>query len=328
MAKYLLIGGAGVFAVHFPKYLLSRNDTKGVISVGRNPPAAPPFTLGVGDNDDRFSYHQIHFVFEQDRLLELIDSEQPEYIINFAALAYATSWHRSHRYYDTNVVSVAKLCEALQTRSFLKRFIQIGTSELYGSVDHPVDEEGEIRPTSPYAVSKLAADLHLETLWKVQEFPMNIIRPSNAYGPGQLMYRILPRAVYCALHGEKLPLQGGGAVKKSYMHAGDLAKAIHLVCHNGRMGETYNVGPDEPVSIRYLVELVAKSANVSFDTLVEMVPGRVGEDAQYWLDSSKIKKDVNWTEEISLEEGIDDMVDWGKKYIETMPAPSNFILRA
>ena len=118
MAKYLLIGGAGVFAVHFSKYLLSRNDTKGVISVGRNPPAAPPFTLGVGDNDDRFSYHQIHFVFEQDRLLELIDSEQPEYIINFAALAYATSWHRSHRYYDTNVVSVAKLCEALQTRSF------------------------------------------------------------------------------------------------------------------------------------------------------------------------------------------------------------------
>ena len=157
---------------------------------------------------------------------------------------------------------------------------------------------------------------------------MNIIRPSNAYGPGQLMYRILPRAVYCALHGEKLPLQGGGAVRKSYMHAGDLAKAIHLVCHNGRMGETYNVGPDEPVSIRHLVELVAKSANVSFETLVETVPGRVGEDAQYWLDSSKIKKDVNWTEEISLEEGIDDMVNWGKKYLETMPAPSNFILRA
>ena len=59
-----------------------------------------------------------------------------------------------------------------------------------------------------------------------------------------------------------------------------------------------------------------------------MVPGRVGEDAQYWLDSSKIKKDVHWTEEISLEEGIDDMVNWGKKYIETMPVPSKFILRA
>ena len=112
------------------------------------------------------------------------------------------------------------------------------------------------------------------------------------------------------------------------MHAGDLAKAIYLVCHKGRVGETYNVGPDQPVSIRNLVELVAQSANISFEEFVEMVPGRVGEDAQYWLDSSKIKNDVNWAEEISLKEGIDDMVNWGKEYLDMLPAPGRFILRA
>lgn len=328
MTNYALIGGGGVFAVHFAKYLLEQRDPTKVICIGRNPPAAPPFTLEVGKGDPRYRYEQIHLVFEQDRLFELFDRERPEVIVNFAALAYATSWEKSFRYYETNVVALAKMCEELMKRDYLRRFVQIGTSELYGPVDRPVSEDEPLRPTSPYAVSKMAGDLHLETLWAVKKFPMNIIRPSNAYGPGQLLYRILPRAVYCALTGQKLPLQGGGVAKKSYMHAQDLAHAIWLMTEKAPFGRIYNVGPAKPSAIRHLVELVAEEAGVPFDRLVEMTPARVGEDAQYWLDSTRIKTELGWDEKISLREGVRDMVAWGRKYLHQLPPPAEFVLRA
>jgi dTDP-glucose 4,6-dehydratase len=328
MRSYALIGGGGVFAVHFAKYLLATNKAKRVIAIGRNPPAQPPFTLDVGKGDPRYSYQQIHLVFEQDRLFELFDREKPEVIVNFAALAFATSWEKSFRYYETNVVALAKMCEELMKRSYLERFIQIGTSELYGPVDHPVPETAPVKPTSPYAVSKLAGDMHLETLFEVRKFPMNIIRPSNAYGPGQLLYRVLPRAVYCALSGSKLPLQGGGTVKKSYMHAQDLAHAIWLIAEKAPFGRTYNVGPERPSTIRSLVELVAEESGVPFDKLVEMTPGRVGEDAQYWLDSTRIKTELGYAETVPLRDGIRDMVAWGREYFSQLPPPAEFVLRA
>ena len=328
MRTYILLGGGGVFAVHFAKYLLEKTDPRKVICVGRNPPAAPPFTLEVGKGDARYRYEQIHVVFEQDRLFELFDREKPEVIVNFAALAYATSWEKSFRYYETNVVALAKMCEDLMKRDYLERFVQIGTSELYGPVEKPAAEDAPLHPTSPYAVSKLAGDMHLDTLWAVRKFPMNIIRPSNAYGPGQLLYRILPRAVYCALTGQKLPLQGGGTVKKSYMHAQDLAHAIWLMTEKAPFGRLYNVGPEQPSSIRHLVELVAEETGVPFEKLVDITPGRVGEDAQYWLDSTRIKTELGYQERIGLREGVRDMVAWGRHYLQQLPPPAEFVLRA
>jgi len=327
--SYVLLGGGGVFAVHFAKYLLEETSAERVICVGRNPPRSPAYTLDVGKGDTRYAYHQVHIVFEQDRLFELFDREKPEVIVNFAALAYATSWEKSYRYYDTNVVALAHMCEDLMKRDYLKRFIQIGTSELYGSVGGPVAEDSPVQPTSPYAVSKLAGDMHLDTLWKVRKFPMNIIRPSNAYGPGQLLYRVLPRAVYCGLTGRKLPLEGGGTVKKSYIHARDLARAIWLIGEKAPFGRTYNAGPAEPSSIRSLVDMVADSLGMAPDALYQISPGRVGEDQQYWLDSSLIKRDLGWEPQISLKAGIADMVAWGRKYLEYLSdEDARFVLRA
>ena len=329
MYKYLLLGGAGVFAVHTANFLLERKDTKSVISVGRNIERGSYFHLDVGKNDPRYSYHQIHMVFEQDRLFELIEKEQPDFIINYAALAYATSWEKSFRYYETNLVAVAKICEFLTGKSYFKKFIQIGTSELYGSVEKPADERHPISPTSPYAVSKLAADLHLETLFKVKNFNMNILRPSNAYGEGQQVWRVLPRAVLCGITGQKLPLEGGGLVKKSYLHARDLANAIHLVTHKGHPGEIYNVGPDNPSTIVSLIQIIADQLEIELNQLCEITPGRVGEDNQYWLNSDKIKADVGWVKEVTLEKGIEALISWGNQYKEILLQQETFFqLRA
>src|SRR5437899_1100814 len=221
MAKgYGVLGGGGSFGYHTSKYLLDHAGTERVIAIGRNPPKPEPFTLNVGKGDKRYSYHAYHVTYELDLLLELLDKEKPQVIINYAAQGEgAVSWKHSWRFFETNSMALARLTEELMTRSYLERFIQIGTSELYGSVAFAAKEDSPIQPTSPYAASKAAFDMHLISIHRVLKFPMNIIRPSNAYCPGQLLHRVIPRAVICGLTGKKLPLQGGGRAEKSYIHA-------------------------------------------------------------------------------------------------------------
>lgn len=328
MTKYLILGGGGVFANQTSKLLLEKKTTKKVVAVGRNPRLPECYSLNVGLNDKKYEYHQIHIVFELDRLITLIDKIKPDYIINFAAIAYATSWVGSHRYYDTNLMSVVRLCEELKKRKFLKKFIQIGSSEIFGSSNKPVDESTIAEPTSPYAVSKLATDMHLRTLWNVEKFPMNIVLPSNGYGPGQYMYRLIPKACLYGIYNKKFPLEGGGKVKKSFLHCRDIANAIFIVAHKGELGETYNAGTEKPTSIKEIVKHVSLSLKIDFNSFVNITPGRIGEDKQYWLNSNKIKL-LGWKQEISLEKGINETTDWVSRYVEDLTAKeTDFTLRA
>ena len=300
-----------------------------MICVGRNVEKATAFTLDVGKGDRRYAYQQIHVVHEQDRLIELFDAEQPQVIINFAALADAASWSESSRYYDTNLMALVKIVQELTKRDYLDRWIQIGTSELYGSLDYPATEDTPLNPSSPYAVSKAAADMHLLCMWNSMQFPMNIIRPSNAYGPGQQLRRVIPRAVLCGLTGQKLPLHGGGHARKSYFHARDLARAIYMVSEKAPPGRIYHAGPPTPISIREIIEVIAEKMHIPFDELCEVTPDRPGEDSQYWLDNSAIKRDAGWEYEIELGDGIEEMIDWGKQYLDFLRAQSTeYVLHA
>ena len=327
---YVILGGNGVFGIHTALYLLDKANPRKVICVGRNPEKPEPFTLRLGHDDPRYRYEQIHIGFESDRLLELFDAEKPEVVINFAAQGEgATSWKYSWRYFDTNATALARIVEELLKRDYLQRWIQIGTSELYGSVDHPAKETDPLLPSSPYAASKAAADMYLQSVAKVLGFPMNILRPSNAYGPGQQLHRIIPRAVLFGLQKRKLTLHGGGTAEKSYIHARDLGRAIHLTTEKAPLGTTYNVGPKSPIAIRALVMKVAQVLGMSFDELVEVAPPRLGEDSIYWLDSGLIEKDVGWQPEISLESGLEDMVAWARKYLPQLSQYNpDFIFRA
>jgi dTDP-glucose 4,6-dehydratase len=327
--KYAVLGGGGCFGLQTSRYLLEQAGTERVIAVGRNTPKPEPFSLGVGKGDRRYSYHAYHVTYELDLLLELLDREKPQVIVNYAAQGEgAVSWKHSWRFFETNSMALARLAEALMSREYLERFIQIGTSELYGAVDFPAREDSPLQPTSPYAASKAAFDMYLISVHKVLEFPMNIIRPSNAYCPGQLLHRVIPKAVVCGLTGRKLPLHGGGRAEKSYIHARDLARAIHLVADKGPLGAVYNAGPPKPVSIRAVVETVAKVMGLRFEELCEVTGDRLGQDSRYWLDSSAIKRDVGWEPKIGLEEGVAEMVEWGRTYIDQLRDwPMDYTLR-
>lgn len=326
---YCVLGGGGSFGLSTSQYLLDRADPVKVISIGRNTPKAKCFTLGVGDNDPRYSYHAIHVTYELDLLMELLDRERPQVFINYAAQGEgAASWKHSWRFFETNATALTRFVEELMTRDYVERFIHIGTSELYGSVAHAAKEDDPIKPSSPYAASKAAFDLYLMAASKVLKFPMNILRPSNAYGPGQQLHRVVPKAVLYGLTGRKLPLHGGGASEKSYIHTRDLARAILMVAQGGPLGTVYNVGPERPISIRFLIEKTAEAMGVPFEALCEVAPTRLGEDSRYWLDSSAIKNDIGWTPQIELEEGLAEMVGWGKQYLDELKTLStDFVFR-
>ncbi len=326
--KYLILGGGGSFGIHASFYLLDNADATKVIGVGRNSLRSRPFSLGI-DERKNYEYHARHVTYELDLLMELLDEEQPEIIINFAAQGEgAVSWKNSWRFFETNSMALARLCEELMKRDWLERFIHIGTSEMYGSVDHPASENEPIKPSSPYAASKVAFDMYLMSVHKHLGFPMNIIRPSNAYCPGQLLHRVIPRAIWCGLTGNKLPLQGGGRAEKSYIHARDLARAIHLVSLNAPLGRIYNTGPSQPTSIREVVERSAKALGIVFEDLCQVVDDRLGQDSRYWLDSTRIQEELGWKPEIGWDEGLNEMVAWGRTYLqEIRNLPTNYVMR-
>lgn len=330
MKRWVVLGGGGVFGIHTASWLLDNADPECVVSVGRNPEKPEPFSLNVGKGDPRYAYHQIHVGFEIDRLMELLDAVRPDVIVCYAAQGErAASWKYSWRFFDTNATALVRLAEELMARDYLERFIQIGASEVYGSVDEPVTEDFPMQPTSPYAASKAAFDMYLLSVADTVDFPMNIIRPSNAYAPGQLLHRVIPRAIVAGLTGRKLPLQGGGRAEKSYLHARDLGHAVQLVAEKAPLGKIYNVGPPSPISIRELVEKIAAALDIPFDELCEVVPDRLGEDSRYWLDSSAIRKDAGWQPQVTLEEGLAEMVAWGRRYLDQLrDVDPTYVLKA
>lgn len=326
---YAVLGGGGSFGIHTALYLLDNAKPKKVIGIGRNLLRPEPFSLGI-EKRKNYQYHAYHVTHELDLMLELLDREKPEVIINYAAQGEgAVSWKHSWRFFETNSMALARLTEELAKRTWLERFIQIGTSEMYGSVEHATKEDEPIKPTSPYAASKVAFDMYLMSVHKFLKFPMNIVRPSNAYCPGQLLHRVIPKAIICGLTGKKLPLQGGGRAEKSYIHARDLGRAIHMICEKAPLGTVYNVGPEKPISIRGVVEHCAKALEMKFEDLCEVTADRLGQDSRYWLDSSAVKRDVGWEPKIRMDEGIAEMVQWGKKYLPQLKEwPMDYTLRA
>ncbi|MEM1200064.1 MAG: GDP-mannose 4,6-dehydratase [Pseudomonadota bacterium] len=326
---YAILGGGGSFGIHAAFYLLDHANPNKVIGIGRNPLRPEPFSLNI-EARDGYEYHARHVTHEMDLLLELLDKEKPEVIVNFAAQGEgAVSWKHSWRFFETNSMALARLTEELMSRDWLEHFIQIGTSEMYGSVDRAVTEDEPIKPTSPYAASKVAYDMYLLSVSQFLKFPMTIIRPSNCYCPGQLLHRVIPKAIWAGLTGKKLPLHGGGKAEKSYMHARDLGRAIHLIAERGPHGEIFNAGPKDPTSIREVVERSAKALNIPFEQLCEVTEDRLGQDSRYWLDSSAIKSAVGWEPQISWDEGLAEMVEWGQRYLDDIRDwPTDYTLRA
>ena len=323
----LILGAGGVFGNLNAKYILE-NTNNNIFAVGRNPRLGPEFSLEIGNGTEKYEYHQIHIVFELEKLKTFIKKNKINVIINYAALAYANSWFDSQHYFRTNTLFVSELVDFLSNLDHFDYFLQIGTSEVYGSTPEPASE-GMIAPTSPYSISKLAADLYLQSMNNVRAFPCSIVRPSNCFGEGQYTYRIIPKAILCMLDGRKFPLEGGGAAMKSFMYVENLYSAVKLILEKRPQGQIYNCGPDKAISMADLVREICLVMNKNYEDCIEITAGRMFEDSIYCLNSAKIKTELGWEQNISLEEGLTKMYEWVRVYATRLNnAEVKFELRA
>lgn len=318
--KVALIGGGNVYALNLARHLHSLGIEH--FGIGRSPRKAPAFW----QVEHEYRYYAMHLIYDLRDVLTLLDRERPDVILNFAAQGESAASFGPHTdyYYATNTLGLVRFAEALRTRDYVRRFIQAGTSECYGATLQPARETDPLQPTSPYAISKAAFDQHLQVMHRIHGFPVNILRPSNAICDGQQLHRIVPRTIICALSGKPLLLQGGGQAQKSYMHATDLSRAVMAVIENGESGAVYNCGPAAPIRIRDLVALVVRACGKRFVDVVHEVPARVGEDAIYHIDSSKIQVDTGWHPTIELQDGITCMVGWVERHPELMSMNSEY----
>jgi len=307
---FLIIGSNSFSGSQFVKYLL-QNDYK-VIGISRSEEINDVYLPYKWENlAGNFRFHQIDINHQLEELTDILMHFQPEYIVNFAAQGMvAQSWETPQDWYQTNVVAQVKLHDQLRKLKFIKKYVHVTTPEVYGSTDGWIKENFVFAPSTPYAVSRAACDLHLMSFFKAYQFPVVFTRAANVYGPGQQLYRIIPRTMLYARLGKKMNLHGGGSSIRSFIHMDDVSMATLKIATEGNPGESYHISTNDTVSIRGLVEKICDLTKTSFSDLVNVSDDRLGKDQAYLLDSNKLRNDFTWQNEINLEEGLMDTLSW------------------
>ena len=310
----LVIGSNSISGASFIRYCLEQGRT--VIGVSRSrelPDCFLPYRWLDEAAREKFSFHQLDLNHDTANILDLVASNRCRRVVNFAAQSMvAESWANPEHWYQTNVVANVRLHEGLRKLQSLERYVHISTPEVYGSCEGTVVENESYRPSTPYAASRAACDLHLMTFFRQHGFPVCFTRAANVYGAGQQLYRIIPRTVMAVLTAEKLQLQGGGHSVRSFIHLDDVADATLRIADSGMPGETYHISTSRFVSIRELVELICVRMGAEFSDVAEVVEDRPGKDAAYLLDSTKCRKQLGWNDHVGLEEGIDSVIAWAR----------------
>jgi dTDP-glucose 4,6-dehydratase len=317
-SKFLVLGSNSFSGASFIDLLLERGAD--VIGVSRSPEPHRAFLPYRWSGKDRgFRFFELDLNRDLDAIVALIQSERPTYVVNFAAQSMvAESWQNPDHWFMTNVVSTVRLHEQLRQLDFLEKYVHVTTPEVYGTTEGFVREDAPFNPSTPYAVSRAAADISLRTYFANYGFPVVFTRAANVFGPGQQLYRIIPRTILFIRLGRKLQLHGGGASERSFIDIRDVAEATDLVARDGKPGGTYHISTNRIVSIRGLVEMICSRLGATFEDHVEIVGERPGKDLAYRLDSSKIRRELGWADKITLEQGLDRTVAWVDRFFDDL----------
>lgn len=321
--RFLIIGSNSFSGAQFIKYLL-QNDYE-VVGISRSEEINAVYLPYKWEKlEENFRFHQIDINHQLDELIEIMVDFKPEYIVNFAAQGMvAQSWETPQDWYQTNVVAQVKLHDQLRKLKFIKKYVHVTTPEAYGSTEGWIKESFLFSPSTPYAVSRAACDLHLMSFFKAYQFPVVFTRAANVYGPGQQLYRIIPRTMLYARLGKKMNLHGGGLSIRSFIHMNDVSSATLKIATIGIPGESYHISTNDKISIRGLVEKICDLTSTSFSDLVNVSDDRLGKDQAYLLDSNKLRNDFSWQDEIGLNEGLTDTLTWvdnNLDLLEKLPA--------
>ena len=325
--KVLVIGSNSFSGSHFVAEALRA----GHAGLGREPlsgaaPRFPPLPLvwrrgrAPWPLRKTSSFQAIDLNSQLNDLLELIDRMQPELVVNFAAQGMvAESWLNPTHWYRTNVVAQVALHDALRQKPFLQKYVHVTTPEVYGSTDGGwIKEHNHFAPSTPYAVSRAACDLHLHSFHQAYGFPVVFTRAANVYGPGQQLYRIIPRTLLSARTGEPMQLHGGGHSVRAFIHIKDVVRATLQLAIEGEPGSTWHLSTRRAAASSSWSEQICKLAGADFSALVQSSDERLGKDQSYLLDSSAMRQVHGWSDQITLEQGLQETLDWVDANLATL----------
>lgn len=309
-SKFAVIGSNCFTGSHLVDALLEER-TNYVLGLSRSPEKNSLFLPYLERRTNRFQFHQVDLYRESAKLLAYLDDYQPSIIINVAALSeVGLSNFQPVEYFETNTLGVVSLCNGLRTRPYLKRYVQISTAEVYGTCTEPLKENAPINPSTPYAVSKAAADLYLLALYRNFGFPIQLIRSTNVYGEHQQLFKIIPRSIIYLKQGKKIELHGGGRAIKTWVHVRDVVNGIKQAVEMGTPGEIYHFSDMNSMSIESLVRTICELMNYDFGAHTTSSSERMGQDAQYLLDYEKAKRKLNWSPKIKFVDGLRETIRW------------------
>lgn len=319
MKKKILIIGSNSFAGScFINFLLEKNFE--VYGCSRRNEIMSSYLLYKRNkNIKKFTFFSLDINKSITKLVKLINKKKIGFIVNFSAQGMVEeSWQNPDHWYQTNVVSQVKLVNELRKIKFIKKYINFSTPEVYGNISSWSNEKTAHNPTTPYAISRSCFDTHLLNLNNYYNFPCIITRTANIYGPGQQLYRIVPKVIMSVLRKKKIPLHGNGNSLRSFIYMEDVCDAIYKILLKGKIGNVYHISTNKMISIKNLVQLILKLMNKKFKENIKIVQERVGKDKYYKLSSKKIRHELSWRDNIDLHQGLNETINWVKKNYKKM----------
>ena len=306
--KILVTGGAGFIGSNFIRYLLARHAADEVVNLDALKYSGNLETLADIADDPRYRF--VHGdIADAEIVCEAMQGAAV--VVNFAAESHVDrSIEDPEAFLHTNVNGTLVLLQAAR-RADVQCFVQVSTDEVYGSLGPSgcFVESSPLRPSSPYAASKAAADLLALSFWTTYHLPVVVTRCSNNFGPYQFPEKVIPLFVTNALADELLPLYGDGMNVRDWIYVEDHCAALDLVLRGGRTGEIYNIGASSERSNRELTELILSILDKPL-SLIRYVSDRPGHDRRYALDATKMRAEFDWRPLHTFDDALRRTVLW------------------
>ncbi len=331
MYTYLITGGAGFIGSNFIHYILKKYNDIFIINLDKLTYAGNLENLRPVEKYRNYKFIKGD-ICDEKLIEDIFSSYDIDYIVNFAAESHVDrSIKDSTIFIKTNVLGTQTLLNVAKKYwqepdgryNLRKKFLQISTDEVYGSLDTEgyFRETTPLNPRNPYSASKASADLIVKSYYDTYGFPINITRCSNNYGPYQFPEKLIPLVINNCLKGKNIPVYGDGSNIRDWLYVKDHCKAIDIVLTKGQIGQIYNVGGNNEVTnidmVKILIKLVRELLNENDkrkecinEQLIKFVEDRKGHDKRYAIDASKIKEELGWLPETTFEEGIKNTVKW------------------
>lgn len=310
--RILVTGGYGFIGSNFVRFLLEHQKPELVANVDTLTYSGNFANLeGVVEQyGEQYEFFKVD-IAAREAVEKVLERHKFDAIVNFAAESHVDrSISSPLNFIHTNVVGTEVLLECARQYK-VKRFVQISTDEVYGSLgaEGHFTEDSPLAPSSPYSASKAAADLLALAAYKTYGQEVLITRCSNNYGPYQFPEKLIPLMVTNALSDQSLPVYGDGRNIRDWIHVEDHCRAVLAVLLKGKPGRVYNVGADCEVAnidlVRQILGILKKP-----ESLIQYVTDRLGHDRRYAIDSSRIQQELNWKPLHAFPQALEETIAW------------------